>query len=417
MEGIEARAAAVALFREVTERGCTLEEATMPDLPPAGRAAARRLATGALRHLARADAVLKPLLRKAPPPSARAVLRVAVAEIMSGGAPHAVVSDAVALARREPGAARLGGMANAVLRRAAGEEEARARWDAAGPNRLPNWIRGRVQSAVGARRTARIEAAHDRGAPLDLTPRDGEAGALATRLGGDALPSGSVRLAAPGQVSALPGFEAGEWWVQDAAAALPARMLGIERGMTALDLCAAPGGKAMQMAALGARVTALDLSEGRMARVAENLARTGLPAELVVADALAWGGPRFDRVLLDAPCSATGTIRRHPDLPFVRDGSGLKFLTAQQDALLDAALGHLAPGGRLVFCTCSLLPDEGEERIAAALARHPDIRAVDILPEGADPGWRSGGGLRTMPDLWPDWGGMDGFFMAALERA
>ena len=414
MEGIEARAAAVALFRDVTERGRMLDEASMPDLPPEGRAAALRLAAGALRHLAKADATLKPLLRKAPPPSARAVLRLATTELMTGGAPHAVVSDAVALVRRQPGAARLGGMANAVLRRVAGEGP--ERWDAASPNRLPNWIRGRVQSALGGRRTAAIEAAHDRGAPLDLTPRDGDADALAGATGGTVLPTGSVRLPG-GQVSALPGYEEGAFWVQDAAAALPVRMLGIETGMTALDLCAAPGGKTMQMAAAGARVTALDVSEARSRRLHENLARTGLTAEVVVADALTWEGGLFNRVLLDAPCTATGTIRRHPDLPFVRDGSGLKPLVEFQDALVDAALSRLAPGGWLVFCTCSLLPEEGEERVRAALGRHPDLRPVSILPEGAEEGWRSGPGLRTAPDLWPAEGGMDGFFMAALERS
>ncbi|MGR3541233.1 MAG: RsmB/NOP family class I SAM-dependent RNA methyltransferase [Hasllibacter sp.] len=413
MQGIEARAAAVALFREVTERGRTLDEAALPDLPPEGRATARRLATAALRHLARADATLRPLLHKAPPPSARAVLRVATAELMAGGAPHAVVSDAVALVRRQPGAGRLGGMANAVLRRVAAE--GRPRWEGASPNRLPNWIRGRVQSAVGGARTAAIEAAHDRGAPLDLTARDGDAAALAARTGGEVLPTGSVRLAG-GQVSALPGYDEGAFWVQDAAAALPVRMLDPAPGMSALDLCAAPGGKTMQMAAAGARVTALDVSEGRLARVRENLARTGLGAEIVAADALTWEGPAFDRVLLDAPCSATGTIRRHPDLPFVRDGSGLKALTALQDALIDAALARLAPGGRIVFCTCSLLPDEGEARIAAALERHPGLRPVHAPPHGAEDAWQSGPGLRTAPDMWAGRGGLDGFFMAALER-
>jgi 16S rRNA (cytosine967-C5)-methyltransferase len=216
-----------------------------------------------------------------------------------------------------------------------------------------------------------------------------------------------------GQVSALAGYEAGGWWVQDAAAALAVRLLAPMAGERVLDLCAAPGGKTLQLAAAGARVTALDLSEPRMGRVRENLARCGLEAELVVADALHWEPTeRFDAVLLDAPCSATGTIRRHPDLPFVKDGSEVAGLVELQAALLDRALGIVKPGGRVVFSTCSLLPEEGEGQLAAALARHPACRVERVDVQGVEPGWwTEEGGLRLRPDYWAEQGGMDGFFM------
>jgi 16S rRNA (cytosine967-C5)-methyltransferase len=221
-----------------------------------------------------------------------------------------------------------------------------------------------------------------------------------------------------GQVSTLPGYAEGHWWVQDAAAALAVPMLGDVRGLRVLDLCAAPGGKTLQLAAGGADVTALDISGPRMARVAENLARTGLAAQLVTADALHWEPDAlFDAVLLDAPCSATGTIRRHPDLPFIKDGSEIPGLVTLQAHLLDRALTFLKPGGRLVYVTCSLLPDEGEAQLTAALQRHPDLRVIHPVLSGVPAGWTSPeGGLRLRPDYWADQGGMDGFFMACLTR-
>ena len=206
--------------------------------------------------------------------------------------------------------------------------------------------------------------------------------------------------------------------VMATAAALAVRMLAPVAGERVLDLCAAPGGKTMQLAAAGAVVTAVDISGPRMGRVAENLARTGLAAELVVADALQWTpDAAFDAVLLDAPCSATGTIRRHPDLPFVKDGSELPELVALQSAMLDRALGFVKSGGRVVFCTCSVLPDEGEAQLAAVLERHPELRVERVEIAGVDPAWwTDAGGLRLRPDYWAERGGMDGFFMARLVR-
>jgi 16S rRNA (cytosine967-C5)-methyltransferase len=221
------------------------------------------------------------------------------------------------------------------------------------------------------------------------------------------------------QVSALPGYAQGDWWVQDAAASVPAQVLGARQGMRVLDLCAAPGGKTMQLAATGAEVTALDISGPRLERLRENLQRTGLQAGVVTADALEWVPEApFDAVLLDAPCSATGTIRRHPDLPFVRDGADISGLIAVQAEMIDAALRLLRPGGRLVFCTCSLLPDEGEMQLDGALARHPGLTLEP--PQGVpglEPGWLTpAGALRLRPDFWAGRGGIDGFFIARLRK-
>jgi 16S rRNA (cytosine967-C5)-methyltransferase len=282
--------------------------------------------------------------------------------------------------------------------------------------RLPKWLRKPLIADFGKSAVEAMEAAHFAGAPLDLTPK-GDAAAVAARLGGVLLPTGSVRIEGQRQVSALPGFENGDWWVQDAAAAIPARVLDARPGERVLDLCAAPGGKTMQLAAAGAEVTAVDISAARMARVEENLARVGLAAEVVTADALTYEGGPFDAVLLDAPCSATGTIRRHPDLPYAKDGSGFPALFELQARLIDRALALLKPGGRLVYCTCSLLIDEGEEQLRDALERHPGLtvdRAALARP-GIEPDWiGADGGLRLRPDYWAERGGMDGFFIACL---
>ena len=261
-----------------------------------------------------------------------------------------------------------------------------------------------------------MEARFEEVPSLDLTAK-GDAAALAQALAGDLLPTGTVRLAAGAQVSALAGFAEGAFWVQDAAAALPARLLAAQPGERVLDLCAAPGGKTMQLAASGAQVVALDLSQRRMTRLRDNLARVGLTAELVVGDALDHQG-RYDAILLDAPCSATGTLRRHPDLPYVRDAAAVTELVELQARMLDHALGLLGPGGRLVYCTCSLLPQEGEAQVQAALARHADLRVEAVELAGVPEAWRTEeGGIRTRPDYWPDQGGMDGFYMARLTRA
>lgn len=418
--GLAPRAAALDLLQGVMEERRMLSDLVVDPVfahhPPAVKAAAQRLAAQTLRQRARADAMLKPYLQRPPAALARLILQLGVTEMIGAGeAPHGVVNAAVALARqRKPGVA---GLVNAVLRKVA--EADRAPWDTAPAPRLPNWLRGRLSAAYGNAHVARMETAQEAGAPLDLTVKD-PAGrqALAEALDAEMLPTGSLRLSRSVQVSALPGFEAGDWWVQDAAAALPARLLAAQPGDRVLDLCAAPGGKTMQLAATGAAVTALDISGPRLERVRENLARVGLSVDIVAADALHWAPEAaFDEILLDAPCSATGTIRRHPDLPFAKDATDLKPLFALQSALIDRALDWLAPGGRMVFCTCSLLPEEGEAQVKAALDRHGDLSVDDSVLDDLPVEWRAkAGGLRLTPDLWPDRGGLDGFFIAVLRR-
>ncbi|MCC6305250.1 MAG: RsmB/NOP family class I SAM-dependent RNA methyltransferase [Rhodobacteraceae bacterium] len=418
------RGAALDLLVAVLGGGRTLAaaEAAAPfaALAPAGRARARRLAAAALRHGGRADRLLGPLLRWRPAPAVHAALHLALAEIFAGGgAAHAAVDAAVALVAARAGRP-AADFANAVLRKAvvAGGEGG---WARLAPGAMPAWLRRPVVAAWGGAVARAIEAAHERGAALDLTPREPAAASLwAARLGATLLPTGSLRLPAGGQVTALPGYDEGAWWVQDAAAALPARVLAAKAGEEVVDLCAAPGGKTLQLAAAGARVTAVEPAAPRMALLAANLARCRLAADCVQADALAWAPPSpVVAVLLDPPCTATGTIRRHPDLPALRDGAGLDRLRALQATLLDRAAGFLAPGGRLVYAVCSLLPAEGEDQLAAALARHPDLApdpSALALP-GVAPEWITrGGGLRLRPDFWPGAGGMDGFFVACLRR-
>ncbi|QFU09876.1 Ribosomal RNA small subunit methyltransferase B [Rhodobacteraceae bacterium THAF1] len=410
-----ARAAALALLNAVTDEQRLLSEA-MPDIlaPLSGpeRARAQRLAVTTLRWRDRADRALGPFLRMKPWPAVHNALRLAVVEVfVDGTASHGAVNAAVDMVRGLERGGTQTGMVNAVLRNVLRA----GKWDDLPLPLLPKWLRKPLAADFGKAAMVDMEAVFAQVPPLDLTVKDDPAG-WAERLGGTVTPTGSVRLTAPGQVSALPGFEDGAWWVQDAAAAIPARVLGAQPGERVLDMCAAPGGKTLQLAAAGAQVTALDISEGRMGRVTENLMRTGLSADVVIGDALAHTG-EYDAVLLDAPCSATGTIRRHPDLPMAKDGSEFPDLFRLQEQMIDRALKLVKPGGRVVYCTCSLLIDEGEEQVRDALERNPGI-TVETTPlhvPGIDPNWIGAEGLRLRPDYWSDIGGMDGFFVAVFR--
>lgn len=424
--GHATRAIAFALIHGVIARGRPLDEAfdaamARSDLAPRDRAFVRRLSTGTLRHFGQCEAAIARLLDRKPlrprDTALRALFAMAACElIFLGTPPHAAIDGAVALAHGRKELARHAGLLNAVLRRLARE--------GAGPLEatlnIPPWLRTRWQDAYGADILAAMAEAHLREPPLDLTvkgDRDEWAGALSATV----LPTGTLRRTQGGRIEELPGYGDGAWWVQDAAAALPPRLLEAQPGEAVLDLCAAPGGKTAFLCALGARVTALDKDETRLARLRENLARLNLDAEIIAADLTAWSPPRlYDRILLDAPCSATGTIRRHPDMPYLKDASDLVALAGLQAAMLDAAATALRPGGTLVYAVCSMEREEGADRIADFLARHPAFARKPVAAGelALDPSFlTSEGDLRTRPDLWPEQGGLDGFFAARLTRA
>ena len=409
--GLAARQAALALLSGVLGDRISLAELSegpvLARLPASERARAQRLALQVLRQVEPLDRLLQGFLKREPRLEVLNILRLAVSELAGGAAAHGVVHSAVELARAGRHSTAAAGMINAVLRKVP------VGVVLAGPvQKMPRWLRQPMVHAYGRDAVAAIEAVQAGVPALDLTLRG------ADHPEGLMLPTGSLRVAGAGQVSALAGYGNGGWWVQDAAAALAVPLLGNVAGLRVLDLCAAPGGKTMQLAAAGARVTALDISGPRMGRLRDNLARTGLQADLVVADALQWQPDApFDAVLLDAPCSATGTIRRHPDLQYVKDGTELTSLVALQAQMFDRALGFLRPGGRMVYCTCSLLPEEGEGQLTAALARHPGLAVVQTSLPGVPEAWFGPeGGLRLRPDYWADTGGMDGFFMVCVTK-
>jgi len=406
------RESAFDLLSAVLERHRPLEEAleALPAQDARDRAAAHRLAAAVLRRMGTLDAVLEPFLRKEPPEPVRNILRIGAAGLLLLETPgHAAVATAVTLAKQR-GLAPFAGLVNAVLRKVAtagsdglGDLDS-ARLD------TPAWL----WTAWGQQARA-IATAHQTEAPLDVTLKSG----VAPPEGGVLLPTGSVRFPAGTRVADIPGFEAGDLWVQDAAAALPARLLAAQPGERVADLCAAPGGKTGQLADAGAVVTAIERDPARIERLTANLKRWELHADVINADATAWTPPAlFDAVLLDAPCSATGTIRRHPDVARIKRLRDVGTVAQAQDRLLHAAAGMLRHGGRLIYAVCSLQPEEGAARIAAAIAtgglRHDRFRPEELvaLPEALT----REGFLRTHPGLWRDRGSMDGFFAARLIK-
>lgn len=422
-----ARAVALDLLQDVLHRRRPLDEAlaahkNLARLDSRDRAFTRLLTATVLRRLGQIDDAIDARLER-PLPAKRAVvrdiLRLGVAQVgFLGVAPHAAVDTAVALsaARRQAG---LKGLVNAVLRRVA--EGGPLPVGDSGHRNVPDWLWQGWVEAYGAEIATAIAGANLSEAPLDITLKTpGEAAKWAERLAAEILPTGSLRHAAGGDVTTLPGFAEGQWWVQDAAAALPARLLGDVAGLSVADLCAAPGGKTAQLAAAGAQVTAVDISDKRLGRLRENLDRLELAADTIGADAAKWTPPQpFDAVLLDAPCTATGTLRRHPDIAWTKGPGDVARLTALQDRLLAGALRAVKPGGLLVYATCSLQSEECEARIAALLESGAPV-TIDPLRPHEIPGLENAvtpeGALRTLPSHWAERGGIDGFYAVRLRR-
>lgn len=458
---MNARIAAAELLVDVMDRGRPLDEAlnetaSFNALEGRDRAFARALVTAGLRRLGSVNAVLARFLERPLPESAtlaRALLHLGATQLLVLGTPaHAAVSETVAAANATPQARGFAKLMNAVLRRVAREGADILAALPPGAD-LPPWLYTRWRATYGED-ASRIAQALLTEPPLDLTAKE-DAEGWAKRLSATLTPTGSVRSASPrgegagvggsldagssshapdqqtsrltpppnplpsrgGGIESLPGFADGAWWIQDAAAALPARLLGDVAGKRVLDLCAAPGGKTLQLAAAGARVTAVDKSAPRLERLRENLARTKLDADVICADALAFRAEPFDALLLDAPCTSTGTLRRHPDVAWLRRPTDVRTLSELQSQLLAAASVLLKPGAPLVYAVCSLEPEEGPGVVAQALqsgwTRAPLVRG-DI--PGGDAFLTAEGDLRTLPSHWPETGGLDGFYAARLIR-
>ncbi len=403
--GLPARRAALTLIDAVLHRGETLDQAGAGALrrvkAPADKALARAIAGEVLRWKVDLDALIDSATQKRLPDDAkpRHVLTLMLAQwLRLETPPHAVIATGLPLLVGGPRRLAHGVFSTLVKRKVALPEV---------PT-LPDEVIQRW-----GERAESIAAALAVPPPLDVTLRNpAETAAWAERLGGESLMPGHVRLPRGDAVPDLPGYADGAWWVQDLAASLPARLLGPGEGRRVLDLCAAPGGKTVQLAAAGWQVTALDASAKRLERLRDNLTRTGLEAEVIVADALKWTPDTpFDAILLDAPCTATGTCRRHPDVLHRIGQRQIAEMAELQAALLSRASGWLAPGGRLIYATCSLEPSEGEAQVAASTLRLDPVEAAE-LPPGIAPqpeGW-----LRTDPGMLPDQGGLDGFFIARL---
>lgn len=421
------RMVALDILSAVLRRKRRLDEAVWDHPAFAGldsrdRAFVRVLAATTLRRLGQIDACIdfaleKPLPRKAS--GVHDLLRLGICQLIFLETPaHAAVATAVDLAQdRGLGAHKK--LVNAVLRRIGREGAKMAENQDAARLNTPDWLWDSWVAAYGEATCRRIAEAHLSEAPLDITVKKDAAG-WAEKLDAHILPTGSLRRRAGGAIDGLPGFEDGAWWVQDAAAALPAMLLGDVSGNHVIDLCAAPGGKTAQLALQGARVTAVDRSEKRLARLGENLNRLGLEAELITADAATWRPAEpADAVLLDAPCSATGTIRRHPDVARLKTPDDVSRLTAVQDRLLAAAVEMVRPGGMLVYCSCSLQPDEGVDRIESLIGAGAPVARVPVTPDdvgGLAEVVSAAGDLRSLPCHMDAKSGMDGFYAARLKR-
>jgi 16S rRNA (cytosine967-C5)-methyltransferase len=436
--GLAARRIAADILDGVLHKHRTLDEQLdaaaahpgLKNLSDRDRALMRRLVATILRRLGTLGHVLSRLLDRGIPtdaPRAQSALLIGAAQILWMDVPdHAAVDLSVRLVQSDRRAAKYAGLVNAVLRRCAREGQPLIDEVKSQTLDVPPWLMARWIAHFGEAVARDIAAAIGQEPSLDLSVKS-DPEQWATRLHGETLPTGSVRTLLQGSVTMLPGFSEGHWWVQDAAAALPARLFGDVAGKAIIDLCAAPGGKTAQLAHAGARVTAIDRSSSRMARLRDNLARLELDAEMVVADGADWLDRNpdrgFDGILVDAPCTSTGTIRRHPDVGWLRQESDIAPLAALQKRLLQKAAALLRPGGTLVYCTCSLEPEEGEQAVSALLATEPAMRRVPIeAGEVAGLGelLTAEGDLRTLPchlpHVDPRLGGLDGFYAARLVK-
>jgi len=442
--GLAARRIAADILDGVLHKHRTLDEQLdgagahpgLKGLSDRDRALMRRLVATILRRLGTLGHVLSRLLDRGIPtdaPRAQSALLIGAAQILWMDVPdHAAVDLSVRLVQSDRRAAKYAGLVNAVLRRCAREGQPLIDEVKSQTLDVPPWLLARWIAHYGETVARDIAVAIGYEPSLDITVKS-DAEQWATRLHGQTLPTGTVRTLLQGSVTMLPGFAEGQWWVQDAAAALPVRLFGDVAGKTIADLCAAPGGKTAQLAHAGARVTAIDRSPNRVTRLRDNLARLALQAETVTADAAEWqrgnsqgensnGG--FDGILIDAPCASTGTIRRHPDVAWLRQEADIGALMALQKRLLQKAVALLRPGGTLVYCTCSLEPEEGEQAISALLATESTVRRAPI-----DAGEVAGlselitgeGDLRTLPCHLPHHdprlGGLDGFYAARLVKS
>src|SRR5215218_2522165 len=433
--GLAARRIAADILEGVLHKHRTLDEqldgaAAHPGLkalPDRDRALMRRLVATILRRLGTLGHLLSRLLDRGIPtdaPRAQSALLIGAAQILWMDVPdHAAVDLSVRLVQSDRRAAKYAGLVNAVLRRCAREAQPLIDEMKSQTLDIPEWLMTRWISHYGAEIARDIALAISHEPSLDITVKS-DPEHWATRLHGETMPTGTVRTLLQGAVTMLPGFAEGHWWVQDAAAALPARLLGDVAGKSVADLCAAPGGKTAQLVHAGALVTAVDRSPVRMTRLRDNLTRLGLDARTEVTDAAEWqraDNEPFDAILIDAPCTSTGTIRRHPDVAWLRQPTDIAALAALQRRLLRRAVTLLRPGGTLVYCTCSLEPEEGEYAIADLLAAESAMHRMPVVPgevAGLSEILTPEGDLRTLPCHLPHrdprLGGLDGFYAARL---
>ena len=389
----------------------------MKNLSTADRARSQRLLLNTLRSLERADALILPFLEKRPKLKILNVLRLATVEIMENGHAHGIVNEYVSIIGRNKKLKNYKGLVNAVLRKVSNSD--RSIWNKLDIPKLPKWLRMILLDSYGISVTQKIEKQHLERPPIDITIKNPKLMEhFSIELKGKQICKHSLRLKNAGQISTLPGFNAGDWWVQDFSASIPVCLFKEIQGKSALDLCAAPGGKTMQLSAGGAYVTAVDISDVRVSKLKENLSRTSLDATIIISD-LFKIKECFEVIILDAPCTASGTIRRHPDLPYVKSQADLNKLFRLQYRMLEHAVSLMTVTSQLVYCTCSLLPQEGEYQVVKLLNNFHELRVDNYLPQDLvflESYRTEEGGLRLLPNHLADKGGIDGFYIAKLVK-